>query len=905
MLVLGNSAHAAEISVDIPYERFVLDNGLTLIVHEDRKAPVVAVNVWYHVGSKNEKRGKTGFAHLFEHLMFNGSENYNFDYFKAMEPIGATSLNGTTNFDRTNYFQTVPTAALDQVLFLESDRMGHLLGAIDQPKLDEQRGVVQNEKRQGENRPYGSLFRKLLPHVYPFHHPYSWSTIGSMEDLDAASLEDVHEWFQTYYGAANATIVLAGDISPEDALERVTHFFGDIPPGPPVTRAKSWVAKRTGTQKLVIQENVPQVLVIRVWNVPGYGEADNQNLRIAGAVLSDGKSSRLHKRLVLEEGLATQVGASPFSNEIGGLFLVQVFVKPGEDAQRVESILDEELARFIDGGPTREELERVRAQATMSFVSGAQRVGGFGGKSDLLAMGQTYLGRPDYYQEILSRLQSVSREEVRESAEMWLTDGDLRITVEPRPPLTASTEKADRSSLPEPGDVVVPTFPEFERATLANGLEVILLERDDLPLVQMRMETPSGHARDPVSMRGLAGMTLNMMEEGTKKKSGLEISEELANLGSELGVNFNNDTGSLVLTTLSDRLEDSLEIFADVIVNPTFPDSELGRLTGEALAGIEQEKANPNQLGLRIIPPILYGADHPYGQPGTGSGTVDSIPKITRADLVRFHGENVVPNASTLIVVGDTTMAALKPRLESAFRNWKATDQMPDTTIPIVTAGGRRTLYLVDKPGAPSTVFSNSVLIPSAQDEDEIPSLIMNDVIGGSFTSRINMNLREEKHWSYGSRSRLYQSYGQGVFSPYATVQTDKTAESIKEVMRELDEYVGEHPATEAEVQNAQQRRLLGTPGSYESIGAVSNALSRLVKLGLPDDYYRTYFDKLAGVSASDVHRAAERYIKPEDGVWFVFGDKEKIGAGICELDLENFVELDADGNEIGSLCDL
>src|SRR5262245_62167366 len=322
---------------DIPFTKKVLANGLTVIVHEDHKAPVVGVNVWYHVGSKNERPGRTGFAHLFEHLMFNGSEHANSDWFKFVADFGATGVNGTTNNDRTNYFQTVPTGALDRTLWLESDRMGHLLAALDQAKLDEQRGVVQNEKRQGENRPYSTSERISPALSYPPGHPYSWQVIGSMEDLNAASLEDVREWFRGYYGAANAVIVLCGDVVAADAIAKVEKYFGDVPSGPPVTRPEGWVAKRTGTQPVCAEARVPLPRVDKVWNTPGWAARDSHLLELAASVLARGEGSRLYERLVRKEGIAAEVAAIQDDNEIAGQFWVSATAAPGVKVAKVEA----------------------------------------------------------------------------------------------------------------------------------------------------------------------------------------------------------------------------------------------------------------------------------------------------------------------------------------------------------------------------------------------------------------------------------------------------------------------------------------------------------------------------------------------------------------------------------------
>src|SRR5688572_14410031 len=347
--VLAASLATAVVAQDpeIPFDEFYLDNGLRVIVHEDRKAPIVAVTVWYHVGSKNEAPGKTGFAHLFEHLMFNGSENHDDEYFRPLQEVGATGMNGTTDFDRTNYFQTVPTSAVDLALWLESDRMGHLLGAIDQDKLDEQRGVVQNEKRQGDNAPYGKVFETIVTNLFPPGHPYSWEVIGSMEDLNAATLDDVKTWFETYYGPNNATLVLAGDIDAAAAREKVERYFGDIAPGPPLTHRERWIPDAVPASRVVMQDRVPEARVYKVWLAPEWVDDESTYLQLADAVLTSGKTSRIYQRLVYEDQIATDAGGFAMINEIAGAYVVYATAAEGQDLQTVARALDEELARFL------------------------------------------------------------------------------------------------------------------------------------------------------------------------------------------------------------------------------------------------------------------------------------------------------------------------------------------------------------------------------------------------------------------------------------------------------------------------------------------------------------------------------------------------------------------------------
>ena len=458
LIFIFNGAFASDIP-EIDFTEFKLDNGLTLIVHEDHKAPIVSVNIWYHVGSKNEQPGITGFAHLFEHLMFQGSENFEGEYLNALDEIGATDLNATTWFDRTNYFQTVPKNALDRVLFLESDRMGHLLGAIDQDKLDEQRGVVKNEKRQGDNQPYSKVWEPLLRQVFPNDHPYSWETIGSMDDLDAATLEDVHEWFKTYYGPDNAVLVVAGDIDAETALEKVQHYFGDIPAGPPLNKQKIWIPTHSSKRREVMQDRVPQARVYKAWTGPQWGSADANHLQLALRILGGGKNSRLYKRLVYSDQIATDVSISGLFLEIAGAVLLEASAKPGVALATVEQAIDEEIALFLKKGPTRAELQREQTRIRSDFIRGIERIGGMGGKSSVLAEYATYGGAADLYLRDFEYIATATRKDLRDVANRWITPFPYVAEIVPFPDLHAVPEGIDRSAMPDSGTVDQVSFP--------------------------------------------------------------------------------------------------------------------------------------------------------------------------------------------------------------------------------------------------------------------------------------------------------------------------------------------------------------------------------------------------------------------------------------------------------------
>lgn len=897
---------ATDIETDIAYKKFVLTNGLRVIVHEDHKAPIVAVNVWYHVGSKNEKAGKTGFAHLFEHLMFTGSEHFKVGgnqraFFEAMERIGATDLNGTTSEDRTDFFENVPRNALDIALWLESDRMGHLLGAIDQTKLDAQRGVVQNEKRQGENQPYGVTRELITKGTAPAGHPYSWTVIGSMEDLNAASLEDVQTWFKTYYGAANAVLVLAGDIDTGAALAKAEQYFGNIPPGPPIARYDQWFPVISGTRRQSVSDRVPQARLYKVWNIPRYGEPDTVCLELVSDILSYGgtKTARLYKRLVYDDQLATDVSAYVEPNEISGRFTIRATARPGVGLSRIEKAIDEELAKFVAGGPSQKELERVKAQELADFVRGIERLGGFGGKSDVLAEGETYRGSPDFYKTRLKYAREASPRDLQQAAQQWLTDDVYILEVHPYPEYETSGGTVDRSRLPEAGAPPAIQFPALQRTNLANGLKIILAERRATPMVNFSLQVDAGSAADQFAVPGTARLAMEMLDAGTARRTALQISDDLASLGATLDASSDLDTCFVNLSSLTSTLDRALDLYADVILNPSFPEADFQRLQKQARARIQRERTEPVSMALRVFPRLLYGPQHAYGNPLTGSGTEASVAKLTRADMQQFHDTWFKANEATLMVVGDTTLREILPKVEKLFGRWKPGD-VPVKNISRVEQPAKTSVFLVDRPGSiQSIIFAGDVAPPKAN-PGEIAIETMNYVLGYSFTSRINLNLREDKHWSYGARTWILPARGQRPFIAYASVQTDKTGESMIEMDRELRAILGPRPVTDAELKTAQMHETLQLPGSWETDRAILNSIGQIVRFGLPDDYFTTYPDKIRALTVSDLAKAAEEVVHPDKLVWVIVGDRARIEHAIRQLGWGDIQFLDADGNPSG-----
>ena len=930
-LGFGAGAHAAAAAaddIDIPYTRFTLPNGLTVVVSEDHKAPVVAVSVWYHVGSADEPAGKTGFAHLFEHLMFQGSENHRDEFFRPFELAGATDQNGTTWYDRTNYFETVPTTALDMALWMESDRMGHLLGAIGQAELDEQRGVVQNEKRQGENQPYGRVDERISANAFPANHPYHHDTIGSMADLDAASLADVKRWFNDYYGAANVVVALVGDITPEVARAKMLEYFGDIPAGPPVARQQPWVAPRSESTRDAMHDQVAQTRIYREWNVPELGNPDETLLELAGAVLGGGKTSRLYDRLVYRDQLAdgVSVGVQPFA--LASMFQMQVTLKNGVDPARVEAAIAEEWARFLEEGPTQDELQRVRSDARASFIRGLERVNG---KATLLAEGQLYLGDPAAYKSELARIDAATPETVRAAARRWIARGDYTLTVAPMPAdgsaADESWETAGRPALAERPEATLPeprefstvasgvdrsagvpkvtrfpdlSFPKIQRGKLKNGINVVLAERHAIPVVQVQLQFDAGYASDQGRKLGTSAFAMAMLDEGTTTLDSLEIARRAERLGARIDASSGLDSSSAHLSALVSQLQPSLELFADIVRNPAFREADFNRIRGQWLARIAQEKTQPTGLALRTLPPLLYGAGHAYAIPFTGSGTEASIESLEPADLHAYVRDFVRPDNATIIVAGDTTLADITRRLDAVFGDWAApASEVPKKNIAAVGHPTSPRVYLLDRPGAPQSLILAGLLAPSTMAANDIEIRTMNGAFGGSFTSRLNMNLREEKHWAYGAYSFLQNALGQRPFMMYSPVQTDRTADSVAEILREAREVVGERPLTRAEIDKIKVSDVRSMPGEYQTTGAILGALSGIVLYQRPDDYVQTFKQRIEAQKDAAVEAAAKEVIRPDALTWIVVGDLKEIEQPIRELGIGEVKVINAEGRVV------
>ncbi|MEP6784791.1 MAG: pitrilysin family protein [Sphingomonadales bacterium] len=899
--------------VDIPYQEFTLPNGLRVIVHTDRKAPIVAVSVWYHVGGKDEVKGKTGFAHLFEHLMFNGSENSPSDFFGPLQQVGATDYNGTTWYDRTNYFESVPTPALETALFLESDRMGHLLGGIDQAKLDNQIGVVQNEKREGDNQPFGLVDYYTMKAMLPETHPYYHDVIGSMADLSAASLEDVKGWFRAKYGPDNAVLVLAGDIDVAKAKPLVTKWFGDIPRGPAITRVKADIPTLAAPKTIALKDRVPYTRIMRYWTVEGVNGKDTAALDVAASVLGGLSSSRLDNALVRKEQTAVSVTAGLQALEQIGIFSVSADVKPGGDAAAVGKRLDEIIADLIAKGPTADEVRRVATRSISGTIGGFESVGGFGGKAVALAEGAVYSNNPAKYKADLTELAAMTPAKVQAAMKRWITRPVVNVIVEPgdrdRSPAAlamtgdVSTDAAPAAKTPAPvvesvaakltrvapplGAFPPLDFPAIERTTLSNGIPVYFARRSETPVVRVQVSFDAGAAADPKDAFGLQALTMSLLDEGTTTRNSVQIAEEQERLGANVSSAGGLDRSGVGLYALTANLAPSLDLLADVVRNPAFDPQEVERLRAQQLAGISAQLSQPQGIANAIVPAKLYGDAYPYGRPFAGLGTPASVKAITRDAVVSFQRNWLVPDKAAIFVVGDTTMAQIKPLLDDRFGKWPANRMARPTkdftAAPIAPSAMK--IYLADRPQSPQSVISGGQVLAITGTD---PSLLVlnqsNAILGGNFLSRLNTDLRETKGWSYGVRTGIQTLENRLPFIITAPVQADRTGDSVEAVLDNIKAFIGPKGTTAEELERATNNSVRQLPGQFETSDAIMTAMQRIVYLKRPDNYYETLADQYRKMTAAELDAAMRGAIDPSKFVIVVVGDAAKVKPQLDKL---------------------
>lgn len=874
--------------VEIPYEQFTLDNGLTVLVHEDRKAPIVAIAAWYNVGSKDEPQGQTGFAHLFEHIMlFNGTEHVP-NLIEPLREMGATNWNGTTWFDRTNYFQTVPTPALDRGLYIESERMGYILGALTQERLDAQRGIVQNEKRQGDNQPYGMTFYRILERLFPEGHPYRHSTIGSMADLDNASLEDVRQWFRDNYGPNNAVIVLAGDINAAEARPLMERYFGQIPRGPDNIPAPADVPTLSQRIDDTMHDRVANTRLYRTWVVPGLAHEDTLELDVAARVLGGLNSSRLDRILVRDEQSAVSVTTSVLPFQRVGFFFVTVDVKPGVDPAAVSARLDEIVGEYIATGPTPDEIQRVATQQVFGSVLAIEQVGGFGGKTVALANSTIMTGDPSFYERNLRAYGDVTPAAVREAMGRWLTRPVYALRVDPGtrepyqeasatnrpPPDNRPPTVTPREPMPDIGTIADLDFPDVQRARLRNGIEVVYARRTAVPITYVAFDFDAGVSADPQGAFGTQRLMLSTLTSGAGGRDAMEIAEQQERLGASIGANGTLDRSALTLTTLSANLGLSLDLFADVVQRPDFAESEVTRERNQQLSAIATEGTQPNGLAQRTFPALVFGANHPYGRAASGLGSEDSVSPLTRDNLIAFHQTWIRPETARVFVVSDRPLNEITRALNARFGNWQGAATPVgrknfDTPIP----DARSRIVIVDRPQSPQSVIYAGSVLPIRGSDDTLTLNAAVEVLSNGFLSRTNTEIRERRGWSYGLGGAPSLRENQVPYIINAPVQADRTGDSIRELISQINAFNSTNGVTEAEHTRTINGNIRQLPGSFETAGAVLGALRSNQLYRRPDNYWESVASRYRAMSAAEMDAAARAVIDPSRFVWVVVGD--------------------------------
>jgi zinc protease len=874
--------------IDIRWEKFRLSNGLTVVVHENHAAPVVTCNIWYRVGAKDEPPGKSGFAHLFEHLMFGGSRNLPGQYINSLAEAGATDVNGSTSYDRTNYHESVPTSALDYVLFAESDRMGHFYETINAETLELQRGVVKNEKLQREGQPYGLIAERMALACFPAGHPYAHTVIGSMEDIERASLDDVRAWFKKYYTPSNAVLVLAGDVDVVMAREKIARYFGDIPPGAPLARPLTWVAKRNGLRREILEDHVPDARIQMAWNIPQSGDAEIAPLVVAAHVLGGGFTSRLHQRLVEQAKVALDASAGIVDGLIAGQFVVSVTLANGADMAEVERLVNLELQRFLEEGTDAATVERIKVQIEAGFI---RSLGSTLYVADILAKNEVFHGDPGFYRKEFAGLSAVTVEQTRSVARKWLADGVYVLNVVPFGAPSPAAQEVDRSRPPPVGEPAGIRFPQLHEARLSNGIRVVLAERHELPQVECRLLVPGGAALEPREQMGVASLVTALMGHAAGDRDAMAVAEYAQDNCCVIGAGCGMDFATVDLSAFKSRLDQSLDLYADIVLRPRFEQNDLDQSKAIALMGLDHHVVNPAAAASRVIPALMYGKGHAYAiLPG---GLRSTLSGITREDVVAAHRVLFQPREAIFFVAGDTTLHELLPRLEARFGSWRSDNGKPDIQIglPVPT---NPAVYLIDRPNAAQTVVNACLLAPRFNVIDEFALAAVNYVLGGSFASRINMNLREDKHWTYGVSAGLGQGKCERLWCVSTQVQADKTAESMAEMLREMNDIIGSRPIEAGELKMMQRASVLQLTNKVKPLGGLCALIQSLYVQDLPKDYWDTYANRMRELDVDQVNAMACQVIDPAELVWVVAGDRGQIERDIRRLGFDEIHVIDA-----------
>jgi zinc protease len=914
----ANVPSATTNAPQIDFEKYTIKNGLDVILYQDHRLPLVAVNIWYHVGPANERVGRTGFAHLFEHMMFEGSQHVGPKaHIRYLEGAGASDINGTTDFDRTNYFETLPSNQLELALWLESDRMGYLLGTLDPVKLANQRDVVRNERRQHvENAPYGLVEEGLYHQLFPKDHPYYADVIGSHEDVEAARLDQVREFFRQYYTPNNASLVISGDFDPVQTKALVEKYFGSIPSGPPVPKINAVTPSITPGRRAVVTDDVELPRVYMAWITDPIYKAGNAEADLLAQLLGGGKSSRLYKALVYEKQIAQEVTVQNQSLMLGSVFEVTATASLGVKPEDLEKAIDAELSTMRTQGPSQAELDRARNVIETQIIGGLERLGGSGGVADRLNQYNYHLGDPGYLPKDIARYNNATIADLKRVAVEKLTPsrgvvvfgvpGKKLIDDPPRTKEEKQEVEAKETSAvsgnapdepwrvnpPKPGPTSKLTLPVPASFRMANGLTVLLVEQHKLPIVSASLVVLTGSDANPVNRPGLASFSADMLPEGTNRRSAPQIADDAAQIGASLRTGSTTDSSSASIRTLKHSVDAAFDLLSDVALNPKFDPTEIDRVRKRRQAGILQLHDDPVQLALGVFLRVIYGADSPYGY--RELGTEESNRSVAREEMQRFWQQGYGPANSALVLTGDLTTEEARSLAERYFGKWKGvtSKHLPPRANLMTT----RAIYVIDKPAAPQTfVLAGSIGVPRST-PDYVPIEVMNNALGGLFSSRINMNLREQHGYTYGSFSTFLYRRGTGIFAAGGAMRTDATAPAIQETMKELQR-IGTDALSADELKLAKDAFALSLAGYFETSESTVATVGELFAYDLPLDYYKQLPAQINIVTSAEVQRVGSKYIHTNSLIVVAAGDRSKIEPELKNLGIGPVELRDYDGN--------
>jgi zinc protease len=906
--------------VAIPYEKYVLDNGLTVVLHEDKSDPIVHVDVTYHVGSGREEVGKSGFAHFFEHMMFQGSENVaDEQHFKLITESGGT-LNGSTNSDRTNYYQTVPSNQLERMLWLEADRMGYFLDAVTQEKFEVQRDTVKNERGQRvDNRPYGLLWERMGEAMYPEGHPYSWSTIGYLVDLDRANLDDLKRFFLRWYGPNNATLTIGGDIDREETLRMIEQYFGPVPRGPEVENPEKLPVTLDADRYISLEDNVQLPLLRMAWPTVYANHPDEAPLDVLMDIVGGGQSSLLYKNLE-KPGLAVNASAGHGCSELHCSFTMTVLANPASVSSLadIEPLVGETLAEFETRGVTDDDLERTKAGIVSGMIFGLESVSG---KVSSLAAYQTYRDTPNGISSDIERYRNVTAADVQRVYNQYIKnkpavimsivpEGNADMIAQPDtwqryertiPPAvqeetlawSAPTDDFDRSVVPAPGEPPAIKAPDVYTGDVA-GIPLFGAINSETPTTTIQIRINAGQKDEELSKLGLASLTMQMLAEASETTSVEDRSNALDMLGSSLNGGAGDTYSTLTIRSLSDNLDETIAIAMDAMLNPKFDQADFERVKANQLQGIESAKKNPSSTATDLFNKLVYGADNAYAY--SGSGLVETVEAITLDDVRAFYSTYFTPSIASLLVVSDLPQSTIETAL-APINEWEGgTPEL--ATISVNPTGVAGTIYFIDRPGA-------------AQSEIRIgkPSLaynptgkfyratLMNYVLGGAFNSRINLNLREDKGYTYGARGSFVGQQDRGQYRASSGVRSDVTTESVQEFFKEISLYHESGPTpeeiafTKAAIGQSEARR-------YETPFQKLSILARMDTYGVGTEHIDEQKVILESFSEGEADALAAEHLDLDDMFVVIVGDKATQMEGLRTLGLP-IIEVDSDGSPV------